>query len=103
MSTTTAYQERLLKLANYLEEKAATGEPVSLTQEETVSLIDLLRMIANEIFSQVDNPTGASDAMNAALLERIQTYQGLLLQAAEICQPFVELHQSIAIATRKNG
>ena len=98
------YQDRLLKLATYLEGKIneAAGEPVTLTPEETLSLVDLLRLLANEVFNQ-EQPTIAPDQIQAAVLERLNNYQMILQQVEIVMQPFAELHTAIKLATRTQG
>ena len=100
------YQDRLLKLASYLDEKAVEANGVgnvSLTTEEVTSLVDLLRILANEVFNK-DNPSADPNGqIQAAVLERLNNYQAILQQVETVMEPFAQLHMAIKLATRTQG
>lgn len=101
-----AYQDRLLKTANYLDglvkDSTSKGkETIVLSFEETEALISLFRLLANEVFNQ-ENPA-VDNQLQAALVDRLNSYQLILQQVEVVMQPFAELHTAIKLATRTNG
>lgn len=89
---TLRYQEQLLTLARFIEEKMDGPKSVSLESGEAKALIGLMRVLANDLH------IGSSDHATVVqtLVGQIAAYQSALSNAEILLRPFALSHAQIA-------